>query len=247
MARVSSPFRSWTSGGRALTLKSPARAHLEVGRPWRIDADAGPGTCAISSGAGALWAKTPTGVAVRTGRPSALVSRIVRPSPDRDPMKTLVTGGAGFIGSHLVRALVERGEDVVVLDSLEAQVHGGSPSELPSSTELLIGDVGDPELVDRALAGCERIVHLAAAVGVGQSMYEIARYTRLNTMATASFLERVVAQRPLPTRLVVASSDRKSTRLNSSHTVISYAVFCLKKKKKTSTMFVYRKKTKNKK
>ena len=121
-------------------------------------------------------------------------------------MKTLVTGGAGFIGSHLVRALVERGEDVVVLDSLEAQVHGGSPSELPSSAELLIGDVGDPELVDRALAGCERIVHLAAAVGVGQSMYEIARYTRLNTMATASFLERVVAQRPLPTRLVVASS-----------------------------------------
>lgn len=121
-------------------------------------------------------------------------------------MRTLVTGGAGFIGSHVVRALVERGDEVVVLDSLEEQVHGSTEPDLPSSVELIVGDVGDVALADRALAGTDRVVHLAAAVGVGQSMYEIARYTELNTMATARFLERVVAARPLPTRLVVASS-----------------------------------------
>jgi dTDP-L-rhamnose 4-epimerase len=121
-------------------------------------------------------------------------------------MRTLVTGGAGFIGTHLVRALVERGDEVVVLDSLEPQVHGDSAPDLPAGVELIVGDVGDRELATRALAGAERVVHLAAAVGVGQSMYEIARYTELNTMATARFLEYVVAQRPMPVRLVVASS-----------------------------------------
>ena len=121
-------------------------------------------------------------------------------------MKTLVTGGAGFIGSHLVRALVERGDEVVVLDSLERQVHGDVAPDLPSSVELIVGDVGDAELADKALADTQRVVHLAAAVGVGQSMYEIARYTQLNTFSTARFLERLVAQRPLPERLVVASS-----------------------------------------
>jgi dTDP-L-rhamnose 4-epimerase len=127
-------------------------------------------------------------------------------SRDGHDMKTLVTGGAGFIGSHLVRSLVERGDEVVVLDSLEPQVHGGTPPDLPASVELIVGDVGDADAADRALSGVDRVVHLAAAVGVGQSMYEIARYTERNTMATARFLERVVAQRPLPLRLVVASS-----------------------------------------
>ena len=121
-------------------------------------------------------------------------------------MKTLVTGGAGFIGTHLVRALDERGDVVVVLDSLEEQVHGDSRPELPAGVELIVGNVGDAELAVRALEGVDRVVHLAAAVGVGQSMYEIARYTELNTMATARFLETLVAARPMPTRLVVASS-----------------------------------------
>jgi len=121
-------------------------------------------------------------------------------------MKTLVTGGAGFIGTHLVRELVRRGDEVVVLDSLEEQVHGATNPDLPDGVELIVGDVGDRQAADRALAGAGRVVHLAAAVGVGQSMYEIARYTERNTMQTATFLERLVAQRPMPTRLVVASS-----------------------------------------
>ena len=102
--------------------------------------------------------------------------------------------------------LVARGDDVVVLDSLEEQVTTAPAPDLPPGVELIVGNVGDAALADTALAGADRVVHLAAAVGVGQSMYEIARYTELNTMATARFLERVVAQRPMPTRLVVASS-----------------------------------------
>jgi dTDP-L-rhamnose 4-epimerase len=121
-------------------------------------------------------------------------------------MRTLVTGGAGFIGSHLVRRLVELGEDVIVLDSMEAQVHGGKPPVLPDGVEFLQGDVGDAELVDVALDGVDRVVHLAAAVGVGQSMYEIADYVRKNTHATAVFLERLVARPTRVSRLVVASS-----------------------------------------
>jgi dTDP-L-rhamnose 4-epimerase len=121
-------------------------------------------------------------------------------------MKTLVTGGAGFIGSHLVRALVERGDEVVVLDSLEGQVHHDAPLDLPACVELIVGNVGEPALAARALKGADRVVHLAAAVGVGQSMYEIARYTELNTAATARFLETLVALSPRPKRLVVASS-----------------------------------------
>jgi dTDP-L-rhamnose 4-epimerase len=121
-------------------------------------------------------------------------------------MKILVTGGAGFIGSHLVRRLVERGDDVVVLDSLQGQVHDGQQLPLPDGVAFLHGSVGDVDVVDRALDGVDQVVHLAAVVGVGQSMYEIARYVRENTLATAVFLERLVARRLLPSRLVVASS-----------------------------------------
>jgi dTDP-L-rhamnose 4-epimerase len=121
-------------------------------------------------------------------------------------MRTLVTGGAGFIGTHLVNELLERGDDVTVLDVLEPQVHGDAMPELPADVEFIHADVGDPDAADQALAGVDRIVHLAAIVGVGQSMYEIARYTRGNTMATAEFLERVIAMREPPQRLVVASS-----------------------------------------
>ncbi len=121
-------------------------------------------------------------------------------------MRTLVTGGAGFIGTHFVKRLLTGGDEVVVLDSFENQVHGTDAPSLPEGVSIVEGDVGDAELVDRALDGVDRVVHLAAAVGVGQSMYEIDRYVRQNTMATATFLERLVARRPAPRSLVVASS-----------------------------------------
>jgi dTDP-L-rhamnose 4-epimerase len=121
-------------------------------------------------------------------------------------MKTLVTGGAGFIGSHLVRRLAAEGRDVIVLDSLEEQVHGTDAPALPDGVELVHADVADVEAVRRALEGVDRIVHLAALVGVGQSMYEIDRYVRRNTLATATFLEQVLERREQIGRLVVASS-----------------------------------------
>jgi dTDP-L-rhamnose 4-epimerase len=121
-------------------------------------------------------------------------------------MRVLVTGGAGFIGSHVVLRLLDEGHDVVVLDSLEPQVHEGSVPSFPDGVEFIHADVGDHASADRALEGAEAVVHLAAAVGVGQSMYEIERYVRINTLSTAAFLERLVAATPRPERLVVASS-----------------------------------------
>ena len=121
-------------------------------------------------------------------------------------MRTLVTGGAGFIGSHVVDALLEQGDEVVVLDCVESQVHMDGPPALPSDVDFIHGNVGDPDAADRALRGVDRIVHLAAVVGVGQSMYQMARYVSQNSLATATFLERVVARSNLPQRLVVASS-----------------------------------------
>ena len=127
--------------------------------------------------------------------------RRLHPPPD-SPIDTtvriLVTGGAGFIGSHLVGALVDRGDEVVVIDSLEPQVHGDRMPSLPEGVEFIRGSVGDRQCADAALKGVEAVVHLAAAVGVGQSMYEIERYVHGNTLATASFLERVVAERTGP-------------------------------------------------
>jgi dTDP-L-rhamnose 4-epimerase len=119
----------------------------------------------------------------------------------------LVTGGAGFIGSHLVDALVERGHRVRVLDAVVEQVHGtAGPQYLNPEAEFLQGDVCDAELVDRALEGVDVVYHEAAEVGVGQSMYEIARYVRANDLGTAVLLDQIVKRRPQIEKLMVASS-----------------------------------------
>jgi dTDP-L-rhamnose 4-epimerase len=118
----------------------------------------------------------------------------------------LVTGGAGFIGSHLVDLLLERGDRVRVLDSLDPQVHDGVPDYLSPEAELVRGDVRDPETVRGALEGVDRLVHLAAAVGVGQSMYEIVRYTSVNALGAAVVLEEALDARDRLEKLVVASS-----------------------------------------
>jgi dTDP-L-rhamnose 4-epimerase len=119
----------------------------------------------------------------------------------------LITGGAGFIGSHLADALLARGHRVRALDNLSPQVHGADgtrPDYLDEQVELIRGDVRDPDAVRRALKGIDVVYHLAAAVGVGQSMYEIAQYTAVNNLGTAVLLEALAAQ-PVA-RLVVASS-----------------------------------------
>jgi dTDP-L-rhamnose 4-epimerase len=123
--------------------------------------------------------------------------------------KILVTGGAGFVGSHLVDALVERGDRVRVLDSLDPQVHGPErrpPAWLNPGAELVVGDVRDPDAVSAALKGVEVVYHLAASVGVGQSMYRVADYTAVNTLGTANLLQALIDREMELERLVVASS-----------------------------------------
>lgn len=122
------------------------------------------------------------------------------------PSNVLVTGGAGFIGSHLVDALLERGHRVRVLDAMVEQVHGQKSHSLPQNVEFIQGDVRDRELVDRALDGIEVVYNQAAEVGVGQSMYEMVRYVAGNTLATTVLLEAMVARREQFRKLVVASS-----------------------------------------
>jgi dTDP-L-rhamnose 4-epimerase len=122
------------------------------------------------------------------------------------PETILITGGAGFIGSHLADALVARGDRVRVLDSLVGQVHGDAsrPAYLSSDVDLRVGDVRSADAVQSALEGVDAVVHLAARVGVGQSMYEIEEYTSANSLGTAVLLQ-VLAERPVR-KLVVASS-----------------------------------------
>jgi dTDP-L-rhamnose 4-epimerase len=124
----------------------------------------------------------------------------------------LVTGGAGFIGSHLVDALLEAGHGVRVFDSLEPQVHGGLrergewPAYLADDCERILGDVRDREALRRAMAGIDVVFHEAAAVGVGQSMYEIERYVDANTRGTAVLLDILANEAHQVRKLVVASS-----------------------------------------
>ena len=123
--------------------------------------------------------------------------------------RVLITGGAGFIGSHLADLFLINGYTVKVYDVLDAQVHGidaGRPSYLNSEIELIVGDVRDADSFAGALKGSDVLVHFAAAVGVGQSMYEITRYTSINTMGAAVVLEEAVKQKDSIEKMLVASS-----------------------------------------
>lgn len=121
--------------------------------------------------------------------------------------RVLITGGAGFIGSHLANELLEQGYEVRALDNLSPQVHGSErkrPDYLNPEVELICGDVLDSRTVCKALEGVEAVYHLATAVGVGQSMYEISKYTRINNLGTAVLLQTLI-EHPVE-RLIVASS-----------------------------------------
>ena len=119
----------------------------------------------------------------------------------------LITGGAGFIGSHVANELLENGYRVRVLDNLSEQVHGTArkrPKYLDPQVELIVGDVRDAQAIKRALKGIDSVFHFVAAIGVGQSMYKISEYTSINNMGTAALLEALIAC-PVK-KLVVASS-----------------------------------------
>lgn len=124
-------------------------------------------------------------------------------------MKVLVTGGAGFIGSHTADLLIERGYHVTILDNLEPQVHGKErklPDYINKNAVLIYGDVLNRELLTKTIREVDAIIHLAAMVGVGQSMYQIERYVDVNTRGTANLLDALVNTENNVKKLVVASS-----------------------------------------
>jgi dTDP-L-rhamnose 4-epimerase len=119
----------------------------------------------------------------------------------------LITGGAGFVGSHLADGLLRAGHSVRVLDDLTPQVHPcGVPDYLSPDVELVRGDVRDPNLVKDVLKGVDVVYHFAATVGVGQSMYEISRYMSVNTQGTAELLQAILDCKSRVEKIVVASS-----------------------------------------
>lgn len=122
------------------------------------------------------------------------------------PETVLITGGAGFIGRYVAQALLHRGHNVRVLDSLIPQVHGGRtrPEGFATDVDFIAGDVRDEAAVARALKGVDHVVHLAAEVGVGQSMYAVDRYVSVNDHGTAVLFQQLIAK-PVK-RVVVASS-----------------------------------------
>lgn len=125
--------------------------------------------------------------------------------------RVLITGGAGFVGSHLADALAAAGHRVVLFDNLEPQVHGPSaerPAYLDPHHRLVVGDVRDAEALGAQVREADVIFHLAAMVGVGQSMYQVRRYTEVNALGMATLLDVLVAERAArrTRKLVVASS-----------------------------------------
>jgi len=123
-------------------------------------------------------------------------------------MRVLVTGGAGFIGSHLATLLLKKGHKVRAFDNLEPQVHGvcERPTYLAPEVELIRGDVRDRASLLSALEGVDAIFHFAAMVGVGQSQYQIMRYTSTNVLGSATLLDILANERHAVRKLIVASS-----------------------------------------
>ncbi len=121
--------------------------------------------------------------------------------------KVLITGGAGFVGSHLADALLKQGHEVRVFDNLTPQVHqNGLPEYLAGEVHFIEGDLRDFDAVRDAIRDIDVIFHFGAAVGVGQSMYEIAQYMGTNTQGTANLLQALLDSEIKVEKIVVASS-----------------------------------------
>jgi dTDP-L-rhamnose 4-epimerase len=121
--------------------------------------------------------------------------------------RILITGGAGFVGSHLADALLHAGHEVRIFDNLDPQVHPhGTPAHLSPKTEIISGDMRDLEAIKNAIRDIDVVFHFAAAVGVGQSMYQISHYMGANTQGTANLLQAVLDNKLRLEKMIVASS-----------------------------------------
>src|SRR6266545_2490484 len=169
------------------TSVASADLTLKAIRPFRAASCAGAAAAVIANGTSATTSAPrariiPTNVAqAPRSRNGPHARNSPHPVASAAAMRVLITGGAGFIGSHLADRLLADGHEVRALDSLDRQVHqsGDRPDYLDAEVELQVGDVRDHEAVRRALEDVDAVVHFAAAVGVGQSMYEIERYTSI--------------------------------------------------------------------
>jgi len=119
-------------------------------------------------------------------------------------MRVLLTGGAGFIGRHVLRELLVRGHEVRVLDSLRPDVHAAGSATTVEGAELIVADVRDAKAVDRALEGVDGVLHLAAKVGLGVDVGDLPDYASSNDAGTAVLLAAMA--RAGVKRLTLASS-----------------------------------------
>ena len=128
-------------------------------------------------------------------------------------MKILITGGAGFIGSHLALSLIEKGHTIRVLDNLSEQIHGADPIttsplyvSIKDKVEFIKGSVVSKSDWEKALDGQEVVVHFAAETGTGQSMYEVERYCNVNIQGTSLLLDLLVNNATAVKKIIIASS-----------------------------------------
>jgi dTDP-L-rhamnose 4-epimerase len=135
------------------------------------------------------------------------VQKVYKLSWNGDFMKVLVTGGAGFIGSFIVDKLVSEGHEVRIFDNLDEQVHSGKkPDYLNKKAEFVKGDVTDYKKFSKVISDVDVVFHEAAAVGVGQSMYQVKHYVNVNTLGTANLLDILVNQKHDVKKVIVAAS-----------------------------------------
>ncbi|HBG27064.1 MAG: nucleoside-diphosphate-sugar epimerase [Planctomycetes bacterium GWF2_41_51] len=152
--------------------------------------------------------------------------------------KILITGGAGFIGSHLADELLNNGYHLRIIDNLNPQVHGyidKPPHYLSKDAEFIYGDVRNPQIVNSALKGIDAVFHLAAAVGVGQSMYEIEKYTSNNSLGTAVLCQCIIDNHQDISKFIVASSMSiygEGQYINNNHQIVGNAKRTLEQLKK---------------
>jgi dTDP-L-rhamnose 4-epimerase len=126
---------------------------------------------------------------------------------DPDQRRILITGGAGFIGTHVTRLALDAGHRVVILDNLSPQIHGeGAEFQPPAGAEFLLGDVTSRSDWERALDGVDTVIHLAAETGTGQSMYNIDRYYWVNVQGSALLFDLLANTDHSVGNIVLASS-----------------------------------------